>query len=71
MQQNVVDFLVGVFGSQLKVAQAACVKQPTVAGWKETNAIPFKRIPKILKSARKQGLTLTADDLVTRSWGDA
>jgi transcriptional regulator with XRE-family HTH domain len=69
MAHNVVEFLVGIFGSQREIAEAAKVTQPTVAGWKASNSIPFKRIPKLLAFAEKNGLELKADDLVKRSWG--
>ena len=57
-----VENLIGKFGTQQALAEAAGVSQPTVAGWKISGFIPARRQPIILAAARDLDIPLTPAD---------
>ena len=57
-----VNQIIALFGTQTDAANAANVKQPSVASWKATGQIPAKRQRLLLAAAKAQGLTLKPQD---------
>jgi hypothetical protein len=59
---NIVSRLVGKFGTQAKLGEAAQVSQGTVSGWQKHNRIPSKRQELILAWAREHGIAVEPAD---------
>ena len=57
-----VNEIIALFGTQTDAANAADVKQPSVASWKSTGQIPAKRIKLLLAAAQARGINLTPAD---------
>jgi hypothetical protein len=59
---NVIDHLKGRFGSQLRIAEAAGVKQNTISDRKAANSLTHEQMRRILKTAPDMGVRITPDD---------
>lgn len=59
---EIVDRIVGKFGSQTALAAALNTKQSTVAQWKRRGSIPWRQQLRILEEARKRQINISPDD---------
>lgn len=61
---NPVELLIERFGGPAALAKAGDVEPNTVTGWRKRGFVPARRQPIIFREARKQGIQLTAEELI-------
>lgn len=59
---NVIEHLKRRFGSQLRIAEAAGVKQNTISDRKAANSLTHEQMRQILKTAPAMGVEVAPDD---------
>jgi uncharacterized protein (DUF2384 family) len=59
---NVIDHLTRRFGNQTRLAEAAGVSQPTIAGRKKSNSLSHDQMRRIMRVAPSMGVTIKPDD---------
>lgn len=59
---NVIDHLTRRFGNQTRLAEAAGVSQPTIAGRKKSNSLSHEQMRRIMREAPKMGVRIKPSD---------
>lgn len=59
---NVVDHLTRRFGNQTRLAEAAGVSQPTIAGRKKSNTLSHDQMRRIMRVGPAMGVTIKPED---------
>lgn len=59
---NVIDHLSQRFGNQTRLAKAAGVSQPTIAGRKKSNSLSHEQMRRIIKAAPDMGVAVVPED---------
>jgi uncharacterized protein (DUF2384 family) len=59
---NVIDHLTRRFGNQTRLAEAAGVSQPTIAGRKKSNSLSHDQMRRIMRVAPSMGVTVKPED---------
>jgi len=59
---NVIDHLTRRFGNQTRLAEAAGVSQPTIAGRKKSNSLSHDQMRRIIRSGPTMGVAIKPDD---------
>jgi hypothetical protein len=59
---NVIDHLARRFGNQTRLAEAAGVSQPTIAGRKKSNSLSHDQMRRILRVGPAMGVNIKPDD---------
>lgn len=61
-QTNVISHLKSLFGTQLRLADAAGVKQNTISDKKASNSLTHEQMRRILRTAPAMGVEVKPDD---------
>lgn len=59
---NVIDHLTRRFGNQTRLAEAAGVAQPTIAGRKKVNSLSHEQMRRIMRIGPTMGVSIRPDD---------
>lgn len=59
---NVIDHLTRRFGNQTRLAEAAGVSQPTIAGRKKVNSLSHEQMRRIMRMGPTMGVSIKPDD---------
>lgn len=59
---NVIDHLTRRFGNQTRLAEAAGVSQPTIAGRKKVNSLSHEQMRRIMRVGPSMGVSIKPDD---------
>ena len=59
---NVIDHLTRRFGNQTRLAEAAGVSQPTIAGRKKSNSLSHDQMRRIMRVGPAMGVSIKPDD---------